>query len=187
MAMFKIYRETALPGSLQPYAIYLVAPAAKPNYVEMYVTNAAGTAARRILNDGDVQAMINAAAAAANAIQVVANIAARDALVPTGSWQVYVRDATGDPTVGAGGAMYLWDTANAVWVKTAEMESMDLALTWAALSGKPASSVANIDDAVTKRHTHANMTELNKIGEDGGGNLTYGGQPVKTQWDSTGW
>ena len=35
MAIFKIFRETALPGTLQPYSIYIVAPAAKPNYVEI--------------------------------------------------------------------------------------------------------------------------------------------------------
>lgn len=187
MAQFKIYRETALPGSLQPYAIYLIAPAAKPDYVEMYVTDASGTATRRIPTDADIQAMINAAVASANAIQVVADIAARDALAPTGSWQVFVRDATGDPSVSAGGAMYLWDTVNTVWVKTAETESLDLSLDWADLTGKPASTPANIDDAVTKRHTHANKTELDKIGEDGNGDLTYGGQPVATQWNSTGW
>jgi len=187
MAIFKIYRETVLPGSLQPYAVYLVAPAAKPDYVEMYVTDATGTAARRILNDADVQAMINAASASANAIQVVADIAARDALAPTGSWQVFVRDATGDPTVSAGGAMYLWDTTNSAWVKTAESESLDIALTWSALQGKPSSSVADIDDTVAKRHTHANKTELDKISEDGNGDLMYGGQPVRTHWGSTGW
>lgn len=118
---------------------------------------------------------------------MVADIAARDALAPTGSWQVFVRDATGDPTVGAGGAMYLWDTANSAWVKTMESESLDIALTWGALQGKPNSSVANIDDAVAKRHTHANKTELDKIGQNVEGDLTYGGVPVRTQWASTGW
>lgn len=187
MAQFKIFRETVLPGSLQPYAIYLIAPAAKPNYVEMYVTDSSGTATRRIPTDADIQVMINAAVASANAIQVVDDITARDALVPTGSWQVFVRDASGDATVDAGGAMYLWDTVNSDWVKTAETESLDLALDWADLTGKPTSTAANIDDAVTKRHTHSNKTELDKIGEDGNGDLTYGGQPVATQWNSTGW
>lgn len=187
MATFKIYRETALPGSLQPYAIYIVAPAAKPNYVELYVTNAAGTAARRILNDTDIQAMIDASMASANQIQVLANIAARNALTPTGSWYVYVKDATGDATVTSGGATYLWDTAASTWVKISEAESLDVSLTWAALSGKPSSPVADIDDAVTKRHTHANKTQLDKIGEDVNGDLTYGGNPVATQWNSTGW
>lgn len=186
MAIFQIYRETALPGSLQPYSIYLVAPASKPDYVEMYVTNAAGTATRRIINDVDIQAMINASVSAANQIQVLADIAARDALTPTGAWYVYVKDATGDATVASGGATYLWDTSTSAWVKISEAESLDISLTWSALSGKPTSSVADIDDAVTKRHTHANKTELDKIGENAG-QLTYGGTAVSTQWSSTGW
>lgn len=187
MAIFQIYRETALPGSLQPYAIYLVAPASKPNYVEMYVTNAAGTATKRIINDVDVQAMIDASMSAANQIQILADIAARDALVPTGSWYVYVKDASADPTVASGGATYLWDTVEDEWVKISEAESLDISLDWSAIQNKPTSSVANIDDAVTKRHTHANKTELDKIGEDGSGNFTYDGDPVSTQWSSTGW
>lgn len=187
MAIFKIFRETALPGSLQPYSIYLVAPAAKPDYVEMYVTDASGTSTRRILNDVDIQSMIDATVSAANQIQILADITARDALSPTGSWYVYVKDATGDSTVATGGATYLWDTGTSTWVKISESESLDISLTWDALQGKPASSVANIDDAVTKRHSHSNKTELDKIGEDGGGQLTYGGAAVTTQWSSTGW
>jgi hypothetical protein len=38
MATYSIYKETALPGTLQPHSIYLIAPAANPDYVEMYVT-----------------------------------------------------------------------------------------------------------------------------------------------------
>lgn len=186
MATFKIFRETALPGTLEPYAIYVIAPAAKPDYVEIYVTNAAGTTARRMLKQEDIQALIDASMAAASNIQIVADIAARNALTPTSAIYVYVRDATGDGTVASGGATYLYDLTNTAWVKVSEAESLDVALTWAALSGKPTSSVANIDDAVTKRHTHANLTELNKISESGG-QLMYDGAFVTTQWSSTGW
>ncbi len=186
MAIFKIFRETALPGTLQPYSIYIVAPAAKPNYVEIYVSNSDGSAARRMLREEDIQTLINNSVSAANNIQIVADIAARNALTPTTSTYVYVRNATADATVAAGGATYLYDTTNTSWVKISEAESLDISLSWAALTGKPSSSAANIDDAVTKRHTHANMTELNKIGESGG-QLTYDGQAVTTQWASTGW
>lgn len=186
MANFNIFRETVLPGSLQPYSIYVVAPAAKPNYVEIYVTNADGTVARRVPKVEDIQAMIDASVAAMNEVTVVADIAARNALSPTKVLYVFVRDATGDGTVASGGATYLYDLTNTAWVKVSEAESMDLAFTWAAISGKPSSSAANIDDAVTKRHTHTNKTELDKIGESGG-TMTYNGQPVATAWASTGW
>lgn len=188
MALFKIYRETALPAfPLQPYAIYLIAPAAKPNYVEMYVTNSNGSSARRIINEADIQTMINSAVANVSNIQVVADIAARNALAPTTTKYVYVKNATGDNTVKAGGATYLWDTGTSAWVKISEAESLDLSLTWASISGKPSSTPAQIDTAVSNSHTHANKTQLDKVGEDAQGNLTYGGVIPHTEWDSVGW
>lgn len=186
MATFKIFRETTLPGTLQPYAMYVVAPASKPDYIELYVTNAAGTATRRLLTQADIQGLIDASLTAISQIQIVANIAARDALAPTTTLYVYVQDATGDATVASGGATYLYNVAGAAWVKISEAETMDVSLNWAALVGRPSSAVADIDDAVAKRHTHANKTELDKIGE-AGGELTYNGAQVKTEWGSTGW
>lgn len=186
MATFKIFRETTLPGTLQPYAMYVVAPASKPDYIELYVTNAAGTATRRLLTQADIQGLIDASLTAISQIQIVANIAARDALAPTTTLYVYVQDATGDATVASGGATYLYNVAGAAWVKISEAESMDVSLNWADLVGRPSSAVADIDDAVAKRHTHANKTELDKIGE-AGGELTYNGAQVKTEWGSTGW
>ncbi len=188
MALFKIYRETALPAfPLQAYAVYLIAPAAKPNYVEMYVTNSDGSAARRIINEADIQAMINSAVSNISNIQVVADIAARNALAPTTTKYVYVKNATGDTTVKAGGATYLWDTVTSAWVKISEAESLDLSLTWASISGKPSSTPAQIDTAVSNSHTHANRTQLGKVGEDAQGNLTYGGAIPHTAWNSVGW
>ena len=188
MALFKIYRETALPAfPLQPYAIYLIAPAAKPNYVEMYVTNSNGSAARRIINEADIQSMINTAVANVNNIQIVADIAARNALAPTNTKYVYVKNATGDATVASGGATYLWDTDTSTWVKISEAESLDVSLTWANLQGKPTSTADQIDTAVTNSHTHSNKTQLDKVGEDAGGNFTYGGVIPHVAWASVGW
>ena len=187
MATFKIFRETVLPGTLEPYAIYLIAPASKPNHVELYVTNAAGTAARRIITEADIQAMINTAVASAGSITVVADIAARDAMSPTTSAYVFVRNATGDATVSSGGATYLYDVANTVWVKISEAESLDMAVTWASLQGKPASSPAQIDAAVAASHSHTNKTQLDQIGEDVSGALTYKGARPIIDWSSVGW
>jgi hypothetical protein len=100
---------------------------------------------------------------------------------------VYVIEATGDTTVTAGGATYLYNPGTTSWVKASESESMDLVLSWANLTGKPASAVADIDDTVVKRHTHANATELAKIGEDAGGSMTYNGTPVGANWASAAW
>lgn len=186
MAHLKIYRETALPSTLEPYAIYLIAPTDKPDYVEMYVTNNDGSKAKRHFNETDVKTMIAQVIAAGSQLAVVDNIAERDKIEsPKQGNEVYVIDATGDSSVTSGGARYLRN--NNTWLKIAETESMDLQLNWNNIQGKPDSTAAQIDSAVSQAHTHANKTQLDKIGEDGQGNLTYGGNAVKTEWQSTGW
>jgi len=186
MQTLKMFKETALPAVLTPHAIYLIAPAAQPQYVEMYVTDAAGQA-KRIINQPDVQALITTALAEARELRIVADIAARNALNPQTALHVYVKNATGDPTVKSGGATYLYDVAAAQWVKVSEAESLDVVLSWSSIEGRPGSTPAQIDAAVQATHTHANKTQLDKVGEDGAGNLTYGGQYPRPAWDSTGW
>jgi hypothetical protein len=188
MATLKIFRETALPGTLQPYAIYLIAPASDPTLLEVVVTNADASASRHVIDKSDIQAMIDAsmASAGANDLVIVADIAARDALTPDGNLYAYVTDATGDATVTSGGATYLYNHATTTWIKVSEAESMDVVLQWTNIQGGPASSPANIDDAVTKRHAHANKTQLDQLG-DAGGELTYNGVQVKTEYSSTAW
>ena len=106
--------------------------------------------------------------------KVVADIDARDAIAEKyESLFVFVIDATDDPTVNDGGALYVYD--GTAWVKVSETESMDLTFEWDAIENKPTSAVADIDDAVAKRHEHANKTQLNKIAEDGEGDMTYNG------------
>jgi hypothetical protein len=188
MATYKVFKETALPGSLQPHSIYLVAPVAHPGYLEIYVTDTAGTATRRTHKVEDIQAMIDSSLAGmSGGATIVDNIAARDALNKTNGLTVLVVDASADPTVDTGAATYVYRESNASWVKISEYESLDISLSWANITGRPASSVADIDDAVTKRHTHANKTQLDKIGEDGNGDLTYNGENVAPKLNSAGW
>lgn len=189
MAAIQFFRETALPGTLQPSSIYFIANPATPAYFELYVTDAAGTATKRTPTQADIQSLINSSIAASNNLTIVNTIAARDALLPltTTKW-VYVIDATGDATVTSGGATYLYDPSGAgTWIKAAEAESLDLTLNWSSIVGKPTSTPAQIDAAVTAAHTHANMTQLNKIGEDSGGNLLYNGSLPATGWTSANW
>jgi hypothetical protein len=187
MPALKIYRETALPGTLEPSAIYLIAPPGSPQYVEMYVSNATASAAKRILKESDVQAMISSAMSAVNELTVVADIAARNALAPTRTMYVFVRNATADVTVASGGATYLYDLANTVWVKVSEAEGLDVTFNWASLAGRPTASTAAIDATVLAAHTHANKTQLDKVGQDGAGNFTYDGALPSTAWTSAGW
>lgn len=187
MATYRIYKETALPGSLQPHSIYLVAPAARPDFVEMYVTGASAATVKRIIDAAHVQDMIDASVAGMGGIEVVADIAARNALTPTTNLQVLVLDATGDATVASGAATYVYRLSNTTWYKISEAESQDVTLSWANITGKPTSSAASIDSAVTNSHTHSNKTQLDKVGEDGNGDFTYNGSLPKIAWASEAW
>jgi hypothetical protein len=189
MAEYKVFKETVLPetASLEAHSIYLVAPAARPDYVEIYVTGATTSTVKRVIDQSDIQAMIDSEIAALSAIEVVADLAERDALPLTANSQVMVLDATADATVDAGAATYVYRHSDTSWTKIAEFESLDLVLNWSDIVGRPASAVADIDDAVARRHTHANRTELNLIGEDANGNMDYNGQPLVIAWDSTAW
>ena len=110
-----------------------------------------------------------AAVAGQTGVVVVDDIAARDAVAaPKVGDQCWVKDATGDPTVKTGAAKYIYESAEKGWVKTAEAESMDVVLKWADVQGAPASAVADIDDAVAKKHEHANKAELDKLSVSAG-------------------
>ena len=120
---------------------------------------------------------LEAAIAGKAPVRVVADITARDALtnVITGDL-VWVTDASADQTVESGAACYLASVASSVvtWTKVAEAESMDLVISWADIQNKPSSTVAEIDQAVTDSHVHANATVLDGISADAtSGNLKY--------------
>jgi len=94
--------------------------------------------------------------------KVVADIAARDALTPYESLRVHVIDATADSTVDNNGAGYIYDGTS--WVKTYEEEGLDAAIDWSNIANKPTSSVTNIDDAATKKHTQGTDQALDTGG-----------------------
>lgn len=187
MATLKLYRETALPGTLEANAMYFVAPAARPDFVELYVTGNTAGAVKRIIDEAKVQAMIDAAGTGASTMEIVADIAERDALTLDANALVLVLDASADATVASGAATYAYRHSDTSWTKISEAESMDVVLQWSNISGRPSSAVADIDDAVTKRHSHSNKTELDKIGQDVSGNLTYNGSLPATGWASSNW
>lgn len=189
MSSVNIYKETVLPGTLQSNSVYLIAPASDVNHVEVYVTGKTPDVVRRTINKSDVELMIDAAGTGSgtNNLTIVSTIAERDALTLTQNTFVLVTDATGDPTVTSGAALYIWNNTNQTYTKISEYESMDLTINWSDIQGKPTSSPSAIDTAVSNSHTHSNKTELDKIGQDLDGNLTYNGSSVKIAWDLTQW
>lgn len=72
-------------------------------------------------------------------------------------------------------------------MKISEAESMDITLNWSDIVGKPTSSAAAIDAAVSNSHTHLNKTQLDKVGEDGNGDMTYNSQNIRARLETTAW
>lgn len=172
-----IQRVNALPGTLAAETIYLVKTGTE---LTLTVTGTTGAVVATTVSKADVDAAITTAIGAldmSNSVEFAANIAARDAMTLTKSAFVYVADATADATVSAGAAMYLYDLNNTTWHKVTEYESLDLVLSWENIADKPNSSVADIDDAVAKRHSHANMAVLDLLSAPAG-QLLYNGEPV---------
>jgi hypothetical protein len=62
--------------------------------------------------------------------------------------------------------LYVWTKDEPTGLLTDWADQGDiLDLTWAAISGKPSSSVVDIDDSVSKKHSHANKATLDLIQE----------------------
>lgn len=155
------------------------------DYAEAYLVDDAGVA-KSVGNSGMINAIITTRLSSISSLRVVADIAARNALVLTVSTMVMVKNATGDATVSGGAALYVFESGPDTYSKIAEYESLDLALAWNNITGKPGSSPANIDAAVTASHTHANSANLAKIGQDAAGDLTYDGNPTQF-WKTNNW
>lgn len=186
MSQVQFFKVSTLPGTLQPDSFYYVANGA---YAESYVTDQAGTA-KALGNSAMINALIAAALASLPSsgapVLFVADIAARDALEPDQAVFALVQDATDDPTVTAGAALYAWNPATSTWLKVAEYESMDVTLTWASIQGGPSSSPAQIDSAVNQAHSHTNKATLDNLSADADG-LLYAGQAVNSRWKTLNW
>lgn len=107
-----------------------------------------------------------------------------DSTVLTGAF-VMVIDATGDPTVNNGWAVYRrsssveYNSLERGWVKIAENESLDIEATWDTfLPTGPQKPVEEIDEAVELRHSHLNKEVLDEISVDATNHLTYKGNQI---------
>lgn len=186
MANLKIRKVNTLPGTYEGSTLYMVKHATNPNLFDLYLSTTDGTSVRHIITQSDISSMITSAVAAFNTVEVVADIAARNALVLTANAQVLVLDATGDSTVTTGAALYVYDYATTTWHKVSEFESLDVVLEWASIQNRPTSTVAQIDQAVSDSHTHANKALLDLLSQTSG-HLYYNGQPVRPYLEEETW
>lgn len=180
---------TALPGTLDADSFYFVANGA---VAESYLTDSAGNA-KAVGNTVMINQLITAALASwggggGSSMPIVADIAARDALFAAATENVMalVVDASADPTVTAGSALYAYDFGTTTVYKVAEYESMDLVIQWSSIQDGPSSSATQIDDAVGKAHAHSNKAVLDKFTESSG-ELLYSGEGIATSWATKDW
>lgn len=187
MTQIRIARVLALPAQneLTASTMYIVQGSAAAE-AQLYFTGTDASNVRHLPTNAEIDQKISTAIDGFSDMQVVPTIADRDALALTRTTLVLVLDATADSTVTNGSALYVYDFANTTWHKVSEYESLDLTLTWDAIQGRPESSVAAIDDAVAKAHTHANKTVLDDL-TDASGQLAYKGSPIANVVDVAEW
>lgn len=186
MALVKFHRTNAKPATPAADSTYFYKD---PSDATKLVVGVAGTGGSLVstYTKADYLALVNEQIALNDKITVVADIAARNAIAsPATGREVFVVNASGDPTVKSGSAKYIYN--NGAWVKTAESESMDLVLNWADIQGKPSVTPANIDTVVNRFLPVTNTAVLTQLG-DSAGKLTYKGQPVvaTVEWSATEW
>lgn len=187
--ILKFYKVVTLPWTLTANSVYFVQ---NGSYAETYITDASWVA-KMVWNTSMINTLIatalNTALADYNMIQIVTDITARNTLA-SWAWRnllILVTDATWDTSVSSWSALYAYNETGAVFTKLSEYESLEAAISWATLTWKPTSSVSDIDDAVSKKHSHTNKTQLDKIGEDGNWNMTYNGNNIDPVWWTNNW
>jgi hypothetical protein len=170
----KIFRVNALPAEQDRVvnSMYLV-KGATATEAEMYLVGKTTGEVRHLPTGSDIDQKISTSISNFSNMTVVADITARDAQAPTRTMMTMVIDATGDSTVNSGSAIYVYDTGTSTWYKTSEVESMDMVLNWSQIVGGPNVTAAQVEAAVSATHTHANLTDLDKVATDGDGYLTY--------------
>jgi hypothetical protein len=178
MSGIRPYILDTLPQTYEASAIYFIRDVNYADRFTIYLANNTGSAVRRQPTQADIDQAVADAMAGVQAMQYAPTITARDNMTFTGNAMIYVADATADADVNTGGATYFYVHATQTFIRTAEDESMDLALTWAALVGGPNSTPNQIDDAVQHSHNHLNATAVNAISLDGNGDLVCNGKTL---------
>lgn len=99
--------------------------------------------------------------------EVVADIAARDALTAFSGLHALVIDATADSSIEAGGAEYVYD--GSAWQKISEFNDLDLVINWDDIQNKPAylGSFTNLPDTPSDYIGHGGKIVAVNGSEDG--------------------
>ena len=132
-------------------------------------------------NARDRISLLERALAANTTTSVVETIAERDLItgkIPGDT--CHVLDASDDPDVGAGDAVYIWMPSRGAeapyWRRLDGADGGGSG--WDSIPGGPESSPGDIDSAVDRAHDHANRALLDALSRDGENRLCLDGTPV---------
>lgn len=126
--MIRIFNAQSLPKRLRKNSLYIVSSPNDPYEVKIYYIGNTPNEIKKIL-DTKEQNNENSSQSATT-IKIVSSIQERNNLNPTGPMFVFVTDASDDPTVGTGSALYIYDPNNSSWIKVFDHEDSNLDLSW---------------------------------------------------------
>lgn len=185
-ASFVIERVNALPSPLVSNTLYIERPIGSTEGILTFVGTDPSSVAK-VFNRAESQIDIGTAIAEAKSVFVFDNFSAlQTAVKPKVNSVGYVKNAVDDPLVKTPSALYVYEVATGAWSLLPTGGAAD-SIDWNKIIGRPVSTVAAIDAAVTASHAHANKATLDALGIDGQNRLTLSGTPVspvtvKTDW-----
>lgn len=166
---FQIVRVRQLPGVTQPNTMYVVRETDHDDVV-LHFTGATGVEIGSTISKSEVASMIQSGTSVVSDIVVVETYQDMKNLVLFRNTVIYVDDATGDPGVHLGSAVYIYDKVKAQYNRLSKSET---AVSWNGIDGGPTSSPSAIDQAVARSHIHANKPVLDKFSVSGSDKLLF--------------
>jgi hypothetical protein len=164
--LYTPHRVSALPATLAPNAIYYL-PTGVANELQIVVTGLTAEVVYATVTRSDIQALIDSAAGLNQEILVTPTITTRAAMTWAGNGIVLVGDATDDPEIDAGAAIYFYNAADQTYTLTARLADLYIVQDWG--------DILNIPPAVSG------------LGVDANGNLTFGGNVMGMYFETTEW
>lgn len=171
-----ITRVAALPATLAPNNIYIVR-STDGKKATLVFTGERAEIVVSTFNESDALTLVDGYMEGHATVLAFATYADMLASAPTVTTYAYVRDASGDPQALHASASYVYDTVSRKWVFAPGSNAAGGSAKWSDIEGRPTSTPAAIDAAVSNAHSHTNKTILDGLGENQG-KLTFGGANV---------
>lgn len=179
-----ISRVTQLPTPLVKDTVYFIKPTGSDRATIVIVGNSINDVGH-LLTHAEMDAAIADAVASLSSVFVVPDIESMSNLTVTSNALAYVNDTSGDPGATGDAGAYVYDVAEDIWLPMPG--TLRKVIEWDSITGRPVSSVEDIDAAVAWRHLHPNEAVLNNLNEVNG-QLVYSGDAVtQVYFDEPGW